>query len=355
MPPRSYSLPPNALHVSTSQQLVSVLANSMTQDIVLADGTYTTAGTNSPTPYFQVTNGDRLWAARLGGAVLQSGITFGGNYGSGGGEVHGLAFNVSNPSLTQNSAAIYTWGPDGTGTKVYDTTVEGNYAIDSGIDFYEVQGTVIQRVVAQHFLANGIRVSDNSQTSTAQISLITDIDVNGVREPTPGSSNGTAEFGIWIGDEVQNPVKRLRSEHGYLGGLWTGASSHDTTFRDITVTTTDSPGGGVAVYNENNTIRDTFESFNLGPTIGTGFNCEWNYGSGLGACQSNTYQDGTIASQKAGVFLDLGSVYNNIQYVTFQGPKCAAIVDNQGTTNTYTNNDYTGIASGAVVLSQYCY
>jgi hypothetical protein len=355
IPPQDYSLPAGAVYVSTSQQLVSALGSHTTQDIALADGTYTTTGTNSPTPDFQVTNGDRLWAAHRRYAILQAGLTFGGNYGTSGGEVHGLTFNISNPALTENSAAVYSWGPDGVGTKVYDTTFEGNYALDSGVDFYQVQGTVIQRVVVRDFLAYGVHVSDNSTThnSTAEAGTITDVDVNGVRETTAGSSNGTAEFGVWIGNGVANPVQRLRSEHGWWGGLWTGASSHDTIFSDITISTVDVPGG-VAVYNEHNTVRDTFENFNLGPYIGIGFNCEWNYSGGYGACQYSTFQNGTIASKKTGVFLDQGQVGNTVQGVTFLNQTCAAIVDDQGTGNTYTNNDYTGIAPGAVILAGYC-
>src|SRR5438132_2939782 len=106
--PRAYLLPSRAIYVSTSQQLVSALASSASQNIVLANGTYTTVGTTSPTRSFHVSTGARLWAQRLGGAVLQAGLTFGGNYGRSGGEVHGLAFKISDPTLTDNSAAVYT-------------------------------------------------------------------------------------------------------------------------------------------------------------------------------------------------------------------------------------------------------
>jgi hypothetical protein len=355
IPPQDYSIPSGAVSVSTSQQLVFALASSTAQDIVLADGMYTTAGTNSPTPYFQITQGDRLWAAHRGSAILRAGLSFGGNYGNGGGAVHGLAFNISNPSLTDDSAAISAWGPDGIGTKVYDTTIEGNYALSAGLNFYAVRGTVIRRVVLSHFRDYGVRVSDNASKygSTAQANTITDLDVDGVHESPPGSSNGTAEFGVWIGNRVANPVSRIRSEHGWFGGLWTGASSHDTIFSDITIRTVDAPGG-VAIYNEHNTVRDTFESFNLGPYIDTGFNCEWNYGVGYGACRDSTFSNGTIASHQAGVFFDQGQVGNSVQGVTFLNQTCAAIVNNHGTGNTYNNNDYSGIAPNAGILTNYC-
>jgi hypothetical protein len=343
IPPRDYSIPSGAVSVSTSQQLVSALASSTAQDIVLADGTYTTAGTNSPTPYFRVTNGGRLWAAHRGDAILHAGLSFGGNYGSNGGEVHGLALNISNPSLTDDSA------------EVYDTTIEGNYALSAGLAFYAVQGTVIRRVVLRHFRDYGVQVSDNAANygSTAQVRTITDVNVKGVRESTPGSSNGTAEFGVWIGNRVANPVSRIRSEDGWFGGLWTGASSHDTIFRDITIRTVGAPGG-VAVYNEHKTVRDTFENFNLGPYIGVGFNCEWNYAGGYGACRDSKFLNGTIASHKVGVFFDRGQVGNTVQGVKAVNQTCAAIVDNQGIGNTYANGDYGGIAAGAVIRASYC-
>jgi hypothetical protein len=352
--PQSYSLPAGALVVSTSQQLVSALASRTTQDIVLANGTYTTAGTNSATPFFQVSNGDRLWAREPGRAVLQSGLTFGGNYGHAGGELHGLAFDVTDSSLTESSAAISSWGADGVGTKIYDTTIDGHYALSTGIDLYQGQDAVVQRVVAQHFLDYGVRISNNASGATPEVaSTVTDIYVDGVREATPGSTNGTAEFGIWIGDPVTNPVARLRSEHGWFGGLWTGAASRGTTFQDITVETVDSPTG-VAIYSEHYTIGDTFQRFNLGPHIDTGFNCEWNHGSGWGACQHTTFEHGTINSRTAGVFLDQGQFSNTVRAITFRGQSCAAIVDNHGTANIYRDNNVTAIAPGAVATANHC-
>jgi hypothetical protein len=98
----------------------------------------------------------------------------------------------------------------------------------------------------------------------------------------------------------------------------------------------------------------SFKNFNLGPNIYIGFNCEWNYGSGFGACQYSTFENGTIDSHRTGVFLDEGQVGNTVQYVKFVHQTCAAIVDNQGTNNVYLNNDYRGIALGALVLASYC-
>jgi hypothetical protein len=148
-------------------------------------------------------------------------------------------------------------------------------------------------------------------------------------------------------------VARLRSEHGWFGGRWTGAGSRGTTFQDITVSAVDSPTG-VAIYDEHFTIGDTFERFNLGPDIDTGFNCEWNHGSAYGACQHTTFEFDTIASRTTGVFLDQGQFANTVRAVTFRGQTCAAIVDNQGTGNSYGENNFTGVAPGAVIVANYC-
>lgn len=354
--PRPYTIPAHHSLASTSRQLVSALAHLAAKNIVLADGTYTTKGTNSATPYFQNSRGDRLWAAHPGRALLRAGLSFGGNWGRSGGEVHGLAFNIVDPSLAANSAAIYSWGHAGVGTKVYDTRIEGNYVLAAGIDFYAVQGIVIERVVASHLRSYGIRVSDNApeHDSTAQARAITDVSVDDVREFQPESSWGTAEFGVWIGNRVASPVERVRSEHGWQGGLWVGGSSRDTSFRDVTVSSVDRPNGGVAVYLEHFTDRDSFSAFNLGPHVAIGFNCEWNYGHGDGACNHDTFENGTIASSSTGLFLDQGQKYNVAHDLRFLGQRCAAIVDNQGVDNIYTHNDYSNLASGSVILADYC-
>jgi chitodextrinase len=356
--PQSYSLPASYVSVSTSQQLVNALASSTAHDIVLADGSYTTAGTTSATPYFQASTGHRLYAQHLGQAVLQAGLVFGGNSGSGNGEAHGLAFNVSDPARTYDAAELYTWGANGVGTKVYDSTFEGNYALDYGLEFKQVQGAVVQRVLIKHFHEYGLFVSDccdyNWYDNTAEAQTITDVDVDGVHEAVPGSDNGRAEYGVWIGNGVVDPVARLRIEHAWWSGLWTGSSSHDTVFTDITISTVDRPDGN-AIYNEHNTVRDTFQRFKLGPYIQEGFTCEWNYGSGSGACANSVFQDGTIDSRKAGVFLDQGQVGNTVRRITFLNQTCAAIVDNQGVGNSYSDNDFTGLAAGAVQVKNYCY
>jgi hypothetical protein len=209
----------------------------------------------------------------------------------------------------------------------------------------------------RHFRRYGVFVSDccddNWYDNVAKAQTVSDIDVDGIHETVPGSASGLAEYGVWIGNGVVNPVERLRVEHTWWSGLWTGSSSHDTTFRDITIATVDRVGGN-AVYNEHTTVRNTFERFQLGPNIEDGFSCEWNYGSGAGACQNSVFQDGTIDSHSVGVYLDQGQVGNVVRRVKFLNQRCVAILDRLGSGNSYLENDYSGIATGAKTLAGSC-
>jgi hypothetical protein len=355
--PKSYALPATAVAVTTSQELVSALADTTVHDIVLADGVYTTTGTSSSSSYFKAATGHRVWARNLGGAVLQAALVFGGNYGSPGGEIHGLSFDFSDLGKAWDGAAFGNWGAAGVGTKIYDATFEGNYALGAAIKLVQVQGTVVQRVLVRHFRRYGLFVSDccddNWYDNVAKAQTVSDVDVDGIHETVPGSASGLAEYGVWIGNGVVNPVERLRIEHAWWSGLWTGSSSHDTTFRDITIATVDRVGGN-AVYSEHTTVRNTFERFQLGPNIEDGFSCEWNYGSGAGACQNSVFQDGTIDSQNVGVYLDQGQVGNVVRRVKFLNQRCAAILDRLGSGNSYFENDYSGIATGANTLTGSC-
>jgi hypothetical protein len=349
-PPSEYQLPSGAVSVNTSAELVSALDGASARDIVLSDGDYTTAGTGSSTPYFFARAAHRLYSRNLGGAVLHAALVFGGNSGAGGGEAHGLAFDIADRTKSWDGNALGSWGEGGVGTKIYDSTFEGHYALDTGIELRQVQDAVVQRVVVRHFRRQGLLVSDccddNWYDNPAEASRITDVDVDGVREVVPGSSDGRAEYGVWIGNGVRNPVERLRIEHAWWSGLWTGSSSHDTTFRNITITTVDRPGGN-AVYNEHKTVRNTFRRFVLGPGIDEGFVCEWNYGSGPGACTGNNFQEGTIMSREVGVYLDEGQVGNSVRRIRFLGQICAGVVDNDGSGNIVSGNNFGSIAPGA--------
>ena len=66
--PSAYRLPRRALRVSSSRQLLAALADRRRETIVLAPGRY-----DSSKPFFD-RDGDRLYAAAPGKAVLEAGV-----------------------------------------------------------------------------------------------------------------------------------------------------------------------------------------------------------------------------------------------------------------------------------------
>ena len=101
--PSRASASAGATVVSLSAQLSAALAWIECEYIVLADGTYDASGP------FSSMNGSHLYAEHLGGG-LTAGLVIGGNFGSGGGSVQGVAFNVSSASKTFNGGEVYVWG-----------------------------------------------------------------------------------------------------------------------------------------------------------------------------------------------------------------------------------------------------
>ena len=141
---------------------------------------------------FQDGNGSHLYAQHLGGAVLTTGLVVGGNFGSGGAVVQGLAFDVSSAGKAFQGGEINVWGPAGENLSVLDTTFDGNRVIPIGLDAVNPDGLVAQRLTFTNFTDEGIRASDNKTVSygaaTPKINTITDIYVNGVSRSTPGAS-----------------------------------------------------------------------------------------------------------------------------------------------------------------------
>jgi hypothetical protein len=324
----------------------------------LNDGTYDNSGP------FSNSNGNHLFAAHLGQAVLKAGLVLGGNFGSGGGSVQGLTFDVSDPSKTLGGGIIHVWGAGGANSRVLDTTFRGNKSIAVGLLAYNPQGLVAQRDQFFGFTDVGLRASNNVAVgyggATPHISSITDIYVDGVTRATPGASNGTAEAGVWIGHPVDQGVRRLKIRNVSWSGLETVNNAWDTTYSDLDIDMSGpSQFAGVAVYMEHFTHQSTFTNFTIRGAR-TGFNGEWNDGvAGNAACHFVTIQNGTIdasgstiGGRQAGVYLDEGSDSTTVQNVTFLNQNWAAIgaYKNVGT-NTFTSNNYGALKTGAVATS----
>jgi hypothetical protein len=335
--PAAYTVPANALRVTTTAELSSALARSAATDIVLADGTYDSGG-----PFINA-NGHRIYAARLGGSVLKAGLVMGGNYGPGNGLVQGLAFDVADPSKTLLSSVIHVWGT-GAGTRIADVTINGNNAVDSGINIRNPEGSVVRRVQLRNFKSYGLIADTGAQNKNlAAPILLEDIDVSGVSRAVPKSSNGTAEACIWLGNT--GTLRRARVSDCSWMGIWTGTSNHDALHEDITVDRT-----MVGVYLEHFTTNSTFQRMRIGPNVVHGLVCEWAdpaWGSRPG-CTNDVIQDSTFMSSDVGVLLDNGTTGTVVRRVTFIGQARAAIYDPRGNGNDYYDNDYSRIDSTAV-------
>jgi hypothetical protein len=355
--PSSYPLPAGAITVSSSAELSAALQQS-NRDIVLNDGTYDNAGP------FTNANGNHLYAAHLGKAVLKAGLILGGNFGAGGGSVQGLAFDVSDAGKTLGGGIIHIWGQGGANSRVLDTTFRGNKAIPVGLLAYSPQGLVAQRDEFFGFTDVGLRASNNVAVayggSTPHIASISDIYVDGVTRATPGASNGTGEAGVWIGHPVDQGVQRLKIRNVSWSGLQTVNNASDTTYSDLDIDMSGpSQYAGVGVYMEHYTYHTIFQNFIL-RAVRTGFNGEWSNGvAGNAACHFVTIRNGTIdaagstlGGHQAGVYLDEGSDSTTVQNVTFLNQNWAAIGAFKTVgTNNFTSNSYAGLKTGALATS----
>src|SRR5262249_55527858 len=146
-------------------------------------------------------------------ATLTAGLVVGGNSSLGGATVQGIAFNVSSPSQTFQNSELNVWGSSGESTHVLDSSFEGNWLVPNGLTAAKPDARAAQRLDFTDITAVALTAS-NKQVAlpgapVPVISTITDIAVDGVSGGTPGSSNGTAEAGVWIGQPVANGVHRL--------------------------------------------------------------------------------------------------------------------------------------------------
>ena len=329
------------MRVTTSAQLVQALRRPRPTTIVLADGVY---GGTGP---FLNPHGHRLYARRLGGAVLRVGLSLGGNDGRPGGLVRGLVFDVRDPAKTAEGAEILVWGT-AERARVLDVTLRGNEVVRSGLVVRQPEGFSASRLVVREFTDYGVLVDANepARTELERPFRLADVAVAGVARPLPRSSNGTAEACVWVG----NPgvVERVRARRCAWTGLWTGTATNDAVFDRIDVDRT--PTG---VYVEHFTRSSRFRRLEIGDEVRIGLLAEWADpdSGGRPASIDNVIEDSWFASWLAGVYLDAGTTRTTVRRSTFVNQRWAAIGDYQGNENTYYGNDYEGIASGASEVS----
>lgn len=324
--------------VSNSTELLAALRATTPTDIVLADGSYDNAGP------FTNPNDHRLYAARLGGAVLRAGIVLGGNFGAGGALLRGLAFNVTDPAKAFEGGVVQTWGASGRNATILDTTFNGNNAISAGVLARQVEGLVIRRIAVTNFLNYGVLVDNNQQGSTiAAPPVLEDISVTHVSRAVPKSSNGTAEACLWVGNTAT--VRRVRLRDCAWEGFWSG-----TAFTNGLVTDLDVDDTPIGLYLEHYSTGSTYENMLIGRNVDTGVNCEWAdpaWDTKPG-CTGDVIQDSTFMSSRAGVYLDEGTTNVTVRNCKFLYQTWAGIGNYRGNGNTFSGNDYAGIGAGAV-------
>ncbi len=355
-PPAAYTLPPGATVVRNTSELISAVGSSTVSHIILEDGIYTHSTSLS------IGVGHKLWARNLGGATLQFGLVLGGNSGTGGHEIHGLRFNVSNPALTLQGAAINAWGVAGQNVKVYDTWVSGNMALLSGILTRTPNGFVAQRVVVDGFTDYGIffqtvypaYYTDNPATKP----IVTDANISRIYRTPRGASDGKAEAGLWAG--VGCTCSRIKVRDTGWMGIWTGANSNDGSFGDIDIGDIHGnvPYGsfdpvGTGIYMEHYTRRSVFSHIHVHAGGGVkprwGFVAEWSDPTRYaGTNPENTFtggawdiiiQDSQFDTSHDGAYL-ADATRTTMRRIKFVGQKYAAIRDYMESSSNYTTTHH---------------
>jgi hypothetical protein len=329
-PPARYRVPRHAVRVSTSRQLHAALARGRRTTIVLASGRYA-----SRRPFLNP-GGHRIYAARRGRAVLRAGLSLGGNGGRPGALVRGVVLDIADPSRTVDGAAISVWG-DARDVRVLDTIMRGHGVTPAGIAAHQPEGLVIRRVRVRRFTDFGILVDANdlARGPLATPFRIRDADVAHVGRRPPGSSNGSAEACVWIGNS--GSVRRVRVRSCAWTGLWTGTATQGALVDGLDVDR--APTG---VYVEHFTQDSTFRHLRIGPDVRVGLTAEWADPAwdSRPASVGNTIELSSFETSVAGVYLDEGTTRTTVRRSAFAGQSWAAIGDYRGNGNEYYSNRY---------------
>jgi hypothetical protein len=334
--PAPYRVPRRALRVSTARQLHTALERPRSRAIVLRPGVYDSSG-----PFLNP-HGHRLYAARLGRAVLRAGVSLGGNAGRGGGLVRGLVIDVADRARTVAGAGIAVWG-SGRGSRILDTTVRGHGVLEAGIGGREPDGLVVRRVVVRDTTDFGLFADANQGESAPRGRFsISDLDVAGVARPQPGSSDGRAEACLWVGH--RGSVRRVRVRSCAWAGVWTGSAA-----RRVRITGADIDGTRTGLYLEHFTTDSRFARLRIGPRVRDGVLAEWASPAweGRPASVRNVIERCRIESREAGVYLDEGTTETTVRHCVFVGQSWGAIGDYRGVGNRFAANDYRRIDDGA--------
>ena len=338
--PRPYAIPVGAREVSTSAELLAALSDGQREAIVLAPGVYDNARP------FADREGDRLYAAGLGRAVFKAGVVLGANAGPPGASLRGLTFDVRQRAKTLEGAIVHVWG-SALHASVLDTRLYGGNRVDTGLLVRQPGGFVARRLVASGFRSYGIAVDPNDVGyRTRSPYALSDLTISHVRRPVLGSSRGRAEACLWLGSP--GTARRISVRRCGITGIWTGTAMHGSRVVDASV-----DRAPVGVYIEHYTTDTTFRRLRVGPDVGRGVNAEWS-NRALGqrpGSSDNVIQDAYFRTKHVGVYLDQGTTRTLVRRCVFVGQAWAAIGDYLGEGNAFSDNDFAGIAPGAVPIT----
>ena len=297
------------LMVHNSRQLERALAHSRRTNIVLAPGIYRHRGP------FHVRDGKRLYAARLGAAVLKAGIVLGAPGGRAFPVLRGLLIDVRDRSETLDGDAIHVWGP-ASRARILDTTVLGHRRIDGGIIVRQPEGFVARRVVVRGFRSYGVLVDPDEPGYNARRPFqLDDVAVSHVAWPVRGVSGGRAEACFWLGS--RGATRRVSAFDCGLAGIWTGSANSSSLVHEAEIDRTP-----VGIYLEHFTTDGVFEA-RVGPSVQRGVNAEWAdpVWGGRPASVGNVFRDSTFRTSLVGVFLDEGTSLDESVRLYFRRPE----------------------------------
>jgi hypothetical protein len=338
--PRPYTVPVDALVVSSSPDLAAALSNGRREAIVLAPGVY-----DNPRPFVD-RDGDRLYAALPGRAVLKAGVVLGANAGPPGASIRGLTFNVRDRAKTLHGAIVHVWG-SASHASVLDTRFYGHGRVETALLVRQPLGFVARRIVAEGFRSYGVLVDPNNlHYRTRAPFALSDLTISRVRRPLRGSSNGRAEACLWLGSP--GTAKRVSVRRCGITGIWTGTATHGSRVVDATI-----DQSRVGIYIEHYTTGTTFNRLRIGPDVNRGVNAEWsNLAAGRKPASSdNVIENADLRTTHVGVYLDEGTTHTAVRRSVFVGQGWAGIGDYLGRDNTYYGNDFDAIGPTAVAVT----
>jgi hypothetical protein len=142
-----------------------------------------------------------------------------------------------------------------------------------------------------------------------------DLDVSGVHANPPRSSNGTAEAGLWVGNNAI--IERCKVHDCAWMGMWVGASCEWLVASDLDIDVRMNPSA-VGVYLEHSCEYVRIRRSRI-RAAGNGINLEWWY-EGTGP-RRLILEDCTIVSDEAWcVFVDAGVYGCEFRRCTLVGP-----------------------------------